>query len=82
MLLLALPGADPANAPLILGLPPRAAFLLLGIGLGPALLIPVAYALVFDRHTLTPEDLDRLRAAAERVRQSEGHEPASREDGG
>lgn len=65
--LLALPGVDPADAPLVLGLPRRAAFLLLGVGVAPGLVVPVAYAKVFDRHTLTEDDLDALRRVAAEV---------------
>jgi len=71
MLLMALPGLDTPDAPLVLGLPRRAAFLLLGVGLAPALVVPLAYALVFDRETLSQDDLDRLHEAARRVRESE-----------
>ncbi|HSG46635.1 MAG TPA: hypothetical protein VLA43_02355 [Longimicrobiales bacterium] len=74
MVLLALPGVDAADAPLFLGLPRRAAFLLLGVGLAPAFVVPLAYALVFDRETLTREDLDHLREVAARVRRAEAEE--------
>ncbi|HSM04049.1 MAG TPA: hypothetical protein VK858_05485 [Longimicrobiales bacterium] len=67
-LLLALPGVDPPDAALVFGLPRRAAFLLLGVGVAPGLVVPVAYARVFDRHTLTEEDLERLRRVAAEVR--------------
>jgi hypothetical protein len=66
-LLLALPGVDAAEAPLVLGLPRRAAFLLLGIGVAPGLIVPVAYGIVFDRHTLSADDLDELRRVASEV---------------
>lgn len=79
MVLLALPGADGPDAPLFLGLPRRAAFLLLGVGLAPAFVVPLAYALVFDRETLTDEDMDRLRTVADRVRQAERAAPPSPE---
>lgn len=62
--LLVMPAADPADPALVLGLPPRAALLLYGIGLLPTLVVPVAYALTFDRLTLSEEDLERVRAAA------------------
>lgn len=65
--LLALPGVDAPDAALVFGLPRRAAFLLLGVGLAPGLFLPVAYGLVFRRHTLSEEDLEQLRAAAARV---------------
>lgn len=66
-ILLAAPGVDPADAPLVLGLPRRAAFLLLGVGVAPGLVVPVAYGLLFDRHTLGEDDLDRLRRLAREV---------------
>ena len=54
-----------AGEPLLLGLPRRAAIVLYGIGLLPALILPVAYAITFDELTLTEEDIERVRAAAE-----------------
>ncbi|MDT8341752.1 MAG: hypothetical protein RQ751_09595 [Longimicrobiales bacterium] len=78
--LLALPGVDPADAPLVLGLPRRAAFLLLGVGLAPGLVVPLAYALVFDRDTLPPDDLARLHDVARRVRE-EGERAGDTADG-
>lgn len=72
--LLALPGVDAPDAPLVLGLPRRAAFLLLGIGVAPGLVVPVAYGLVFDRHTLSEEDLEELRRVAAQVA-AEGADP-------
>lgn len=61
--LLALPPPGPQDPDLILGLPPRAAILLYGIGLLPTLVVPVAYAFTFDRLTLSDEDLERVRRA-------------------
>ena len=60
---LALP-PETAESPLFLGLPPRAAVVLLGIGLLPLLIMPVAYALTFDEMTLSEEDLARVRRQA------------------
>ncbi len=60
-LVLALPGVDPANPNLWLGLPPRAAIVLFGIGLLPLFAVPIAYALTFEDQTLSSEDLARLR---------------------
>lgn len=74
--LLALPPSDPADPELILGLPPRAAVLLYGIGLLPTLVVPVAYALTFDRLTLSEADLERVRKAR-RAGPYEGTEPAA-----
>jgi ABC-type multidrug transport system permease subunit len=61
-LALALP-PDVAGARLIAGLPPRAAAVLYGIGFLPLAVLPIAYALSFDRLVLTPDDLARLRAS-------------------
>ena len=52
--------------PLLFGLPRRAAIVLYGIGLLPALILPVAYALTFDELTLTEKDIERVRAAADK----------------
>lgn len=60
---LALPAEAPGD-PLFLGLPARAAIVLIGIGLVPLLVLPVAYALTFDEMTLGEDDLARVRAAA------------------
>jgi hypothetical protein len=74
--LLALPGVDAGDAPLVFGLPRRAAFLLLGVGVAPGLVVPVAYGLLFDRHTLSQDDLDQLRKVAAEVA-AETANPAS-----
>lgn len=72
---LANPGTDAPDAALFLGLPPRTALVLLGIGLIPLLVMPVAYALTFDDMTLSEADLARVREAA-RAWQA-AHRPAS-----
>lgn len=59
---LAMPGETGASARLLLGLPLRAAIVIYGIGLAPMLVLPLAYALTFDRMTLSEADLDRVRA--------------------
>lgn len=61
---LALPPTDPADPTLWLGLPPRAAIVLYGIGLLPLFFLPLAYALTFDEMTLGEADLARVRDAA------------------
>lgn len=53
-----------AAEPLLLGLPRRAAIVLYGVGVLPALILPIAYALTFDKVTLTDEDIERVREAA------------------
>ena len=70
-----LPPADPADPTLWLGLPPRAAVVLYGIGLLPLLVVPVAYALTFDEMTLSEADLLRIRAAARALREEEAAGP-------
>lgn len=52
-----------ASEPLVLGVPRRAAIVLYGIGVLPALVLPLAYALTFDAD-LTDDDIERVRAAA------------------
>lgn len=56
-----------AGEPLLLGLPRRAAIVLYGVGVLPALILPIAYALTFDDLTLTDEDIERVREAAARA---------------
>jgi hypothetical protein len=68
---LALGPTHPADPALWLGLPPRAAIVLYGIGLLPVLVLPLAYALTFDELTLDEADLERVRAAR---RAMAGHE--------
>lgn len=52
------------GTPLLLGLPRRAAIVIWGAGLLPMFVLPVVYALTFDRLTLAPEDLERVRRDA------------------
>lgn len=70
-LALLLTDPDPAHPALWLGLPRRAAIVLYGIGVLPMLVLPLAYALTFERMTLTSEDwqrvLDTARAARARA---------------
>lgn len=61
---LALPPVDPSDPTLWLGLPPRAAVVIYGIGVLPFFVVPTAYARSFERQTLTPGDLERVRRAA------------------
>lgn len=55
------PGENPR---LFLGLPAGAAIVLLGIGILPLLVLPIAYALTFEEMTLSEADLARVRDAA------------------
>lgn len=50
------------EAPLWLGLPPRTAVLLYGIGGLLLLFVPVSYALTFERLTLDDADWERIQA--------------------
>lgn len=58
---LAMPPAEGAGTGLWLGLPPRAAVVLYGVGLTTVLVVPAAYALTFDELALTDEDWRRVR---------------------
>lgn len=59
---LALP-APSAATPLLLGLPRPTAILLLLVGLVPLVLLPLAYAVAFEREVLSDADLTALRGA-------------------
>jgi uncharacterized membrane protein len=63
-LALLMPDADDAATQLFLGLPPRAAIVVYGIGILPVLVLPLAYAWTFEKRTLTEADLERVREAA------------------
>ncbi len=60
---LLLPANEGPSAVLVLGLPLRTAIVLYGIGVVPMLVLPLAYALSFDRETLSDDDLERIRRA-------------------
>lgn len=66
MTVLALP--ESADATKVLGLPLRSAIVLLGIGLLPLVVLPVAYALTFEEMTLDDADLERIRQVAQQVK--------------
>ncbi len=51
---------ESAESTLWLGLPPRTAIVLYGIGILPLLLLPLAYAFTFDSTTLSEADLARV----------------------
>lgn len=80
-LVLAMPPEAPGDPRLWLGLPPRAAIVIYGIGLLPLLIIPVAYALTFDEFTLSAGDLERVRREARAIHagvvESEGERGAA-----
>ena len=59
-LALGLPATESATSTLWLGLPARAAIIVYGIGLMPAIILPVSYALTFETQTLSDEDVERV----------------------
>ena len=58
---LLLPGKG-TGSPLWLGLPRRAALLVYGIGVVPALVLPICYAWSFESAVLNRADLEKLRS--------------------
>ncbi|MGI8843417.1 MAG: hypothetical protein ACR2HZ_06945 [Gemmatimonadaceae bacterium] len=68
-------GLPAENEPLWLGLPRRAAIVIYGVALLPMFVLPVAYALTFDRVTLRPEDIVAVRAARAEMMRERGSEP-------
>ncbi len=75
---LALGLTPPAGGePVWLGLPRRAAILIYGIGLLPVFLLPVAYAMTFDRVTLSDADLATFRARLAAIRNRVPLSPAN-----
>ena len=73
-LALALPANEQAESGLWLGLPARAAIVIYGIGLLPAIVLPLAYAFTFETQTLSAEDIQQVR---ELQKQSDGSSDAS-----
>jgi hypothetical protein len=65
---LLLPPVDPLDPALWLGLPPRAAIVMYGIGLLPFFVVPVTYALTFEEQTLGEAELERVRREARALR--------------
>jgi hypothetical protein len=60
---LAMPAAEGAGGALLIGLPVRTAVLLYSVGVAPIVILPFAYALTFDKSTLSEDDLVQVRAA-------------------
>jgi len=60
---LALPAAEGAGGPLVLGLPLRSAIVIYAVGLAPLLVLPLVWARTFETSTLSDEDLRRVREA-------------------
>lgn len=65
-------GPEAPGGPMLLGLPRRAAIVLYGVGLLPMFILPIAYALTFDRMTLSDADLERVRREAAEVQARHG----------
>ena len=65
-LALGLPANESASSTLWLGLPLRAAIIIYGIGIFPAIVLPVAYAVTFETQTLSDEDVARVVAMGKR----------------
>ena len=68
---LAMPANEGAAGPLLLGLPVRTAIVLYAVGVVPIAVLPFVYALTFDRNTLSDDDLQRVRAAQQAMRERE-----------
>ena len=64
----ALLAPTPSPNELWLGLPRGAAIILYVVGLVPMLILPVAYALTFDKHTLSDSELAELRRRLQALR--------------
>ena len=60
---LAMPAAEGPGSRLLLGLPVRAAVVIYGVGLLPALVLPAVYARTFRLLTLDESDIERIREA-------------------
>jgi predicted membrane channel-forming protein YqfA (hemolysin III family) len=65
---LAVPAAEGAGGALLGGLPIRTAILLYSVGVAPIVILPFAYALTFDKSTLSDDDLVQVRAAHEAMK--------------
>lgn len=74
---LLMPARDADASRLWLGLPPRAAVVLYGVGLLTLLVVPAAYALTFDETALTEEDWERVRRRTDDAGGASGPDPAS-----
>ncbi|HEX6063055.1 MAG TPA: hypothetical protein VFZ04_02490 [Longimicrobiales bacterium] len=61
--------APPSPNELWLGLPRGAAIILYVVGLVPLLILPVAYALTFDKHTMSDSELAELRRRLQALQQ-------------
>ncbi len=75
---LLMPGAESQATDLWLGLPPRAAIIVYGVGFLPVFVLPFVYARTFEQRTLKPEDLERIKALASENADSRSRAEAQR----
>jgi hypothetical protein len=68
---LAMPAAEGAGGALLVGLPIRTAVLLYSVGVAPIVILPFAYALTFDKSTLSEDDLVQVRAAHDAMKRGD-----------
>ena len=66
-----------AGGPLLLGLPLRTAIVTYTVGVLPIIVLPLAYALTFEKSTLSNDDLVRVREAYATVQAGQRHEGAA-----
>lgn len=62
--------AEHAASPLVLGLPLRTAIVVYGVGVLPALVLPLFYARTFDTLVLSEADLERVLVEARQAREA------------
>ncbi len=60
---LAMPANEGPGGPLLFGFPLRSTIVLLGVAIVPILILPLTWALTFDRSMLSEDDLRRMRDA-------------------
>ena len=73
--LLMAPNEGPGGS-LLLGLPLRTAIVTYTVGVLPIVVLPLAYALTFEKSTLSDDDLARVREAYVTMRAGQRHEGA------
>ena len=66
-----------AGGPLLLGLPLRTAIVTYTVGVLPIVVLPLAYALTFEKSTLSNDDLVRVREAYATVQAGQRREGAA-----
>jgi hypothetical protein len=73
-LALALPPSEAKDSALYLGLPLRAAIIVYGTGILPTLILPIVYAVTFEKQTLTEADIEKVREVARINRAGKGEQ--------